>query len=61
MCSDGWEFDTKDEEVEECPDCGTDCIVNRTKHGTDYSAIAGCNWSPCICETCGSRPCDQSC
>ena len=24
-------------------------------------AASGCNYSPCVCETCGACPCDGSC
>ena len=36
-----------------CPDCGTETVNGK--------AAYGCNWSPCVCETCGSCPCDGSC
>ena len=51
-CRDGWDSD--DIEVNgECPDCGCPTV--------DGQAASGCNWSPCVCETCGYCPCDQSC
>lgn len=50
MCCDGWETTA----VGECPDCGGDV-------DEDGAASDGCNYSPCDCETCGSRPCDGSC
>ena len=27
----------------------------------DGVAASGCNYSPCVCETCGACPCDGSC
>jgi hypothetical protein len=51
MCCDGWDFS---EEVNgECPDCGEPTV--------DGGAATGCNYSPVECETCGWRPCDNSC
>jgi len=53
MCYDGW-YPEKGEEVNGvCPDCGEDTIDGR--------AAYGCYYSPVGCETCGSRPCDESC
>jgi hypothetical protein len=51
-CCDGWDSD--ESEVDgECPDCGYPTVGG--------FAASGCNWSPCVCKTCGYRPCDQSC
>jgi len=51
-CCDGWW--EPDEAVNgECPACGGPTV--------DGSAQSGCNYSPCICEVCGDRPCDGSC
>lgn len=36
-----------------CPDCGGDTV--------DGNAYDYCSYSPEVCETCGSRPCDESC
>jgi len=40
--------------VGECPDCGEP--VDK-----DGDAVKSCSYSPLECETCGWRPCDQSC
>ena len=54
MCSDGWNYPRKGEPVDgECPDCGEPTC--------DGVAASGCNYSPCVCETCGACPCDGSC
>ena len=50
MCSDPWDLG---EPNGECPDCG--------EPTTDGDATTGCIWSPETCETCGARPCDESC
>lgn len=52
MCCDGWDF--SEDTVGECPECG---------EPTDETgeAVIGCNWSPVLCETCGARPCNDSC
>jgi hypothetical protein len=51
-CCDGW--DNGDEGINgKCPACGDDTI--------DGQAVYGCNYSPVLCETCGSAPCDDSC
>lgn len=50
MCCDGW---NEGEPNGECPDCGEPTV--------DGFAAVGCNYSPVICETCGARPCDDSC
>ena len=57
MCCDGWDYyseNYKAEDIAKCLDCGGD--VN-----SDGYAMSGCNYSPVLCETCGSAPCDQSC
>lgn len=36
-----------------CPDCGS-----ATANG---QCVFSCGYSPCVCETCGSCPCDGSC
>jgi len=37
----------------ECPDCGAPTV--------DGEAQDICRFSPLVCETCGYRPCDESC
>lgn len=37
----------------ECPECGCPTV--------DGCAYEACGYSPTICETCGSAPCDLSC
>ncbi len=51
MCCDSFQ---NGPQVGECPDCGGPVDA-------DGDACSGCNYSPCICETCGARPCDGSC
>lgn len=51
MCCDSYNY--SDEVDGECPDCGEPTV--------DGEAAAGCNYSPVICDTCGHRPCDESC
>lgn len=41
-------------EVGKCPDCGEPVDA-------DGDAVHSCGYSPLECETCGWRPCDQSC
>jgi len=41
--------------VGECPDCGEPVDED------GYIAIPNCSYSPLECDTCGWRPCDQSC
>lgn len=53
MCCDGWYPEEGEEVNGVCPDCGGDTI--------DGSAPYGCYYSPVVCETCGDRPCDESC
>lgn len=54
MCCDGWCLEVEDGEEEyECPDCGTETVNGAAK--------TGCNYSPEVCDTCGWRPCDESC
>jgi hypothetical protein len=54
MCSDGWNYLRKGEPADgECPDCGEPTC--------DGVAASGCNYSPCVCETCGACPCDERC
>jgi hypothetical protein len=50
MCCDEW---NTGEPNGECSDCGEPTV--------DGHAAKGCNYSPVICESCGSAPCDQSC
>lgn len=38
----------------QCEDCGDDV-------DEDGNSFYICSYSPLSCETCGSRPCDQSC
>lgn len=57
MCCEGWNFYPKnyrDEDIAKCPDCGEDVDA-------DGDAMVGCDWSPVLCKTCGSAPCDGSC
>lgn len=51
MCCDSWH---NGPHADECPDCGGDV-------DQDGDAVAGCNFSPTSCETCGAAPCDDSC
>ena len=51
MCSDGW--DNLDATNGECPDCGEPTV--------DGDAATGCHYGSVECETCGSRPCNESC
>lgn len=51
MCCDSWDIGPP---VGECPDCGEP--VNE-----DGEAVTGCAYSPVVCDTCGSAPCDLSC
>lgn len=53
MCCDGWDYGDA-AIVGECPTCGEDIDC-------DGDAVRGCNYSPVVCEVCGSRPCDGSC
>ena len=62
MCCDGWSHTPDIDEGEawgECPDCGTRVITNADD--SDWYAASGCNYSPTVCETCGWKPCDDSC
>lgn len=52
MCCDGW--DNSGGHVGQCPDCGGDIDSNG-------QATIGCFYSPVYCDTCGDRPCDDSC
>lgn len=52
MCCEGW-YTPEVEINAECPDCGEPTV--------DGEAPNGCHYSPVVCETCGSRPCDGSC
>jgi len=54
MCCDGWDSTGVAEEILECPACGE-------KTDEDGDALIGCAYSPIVCNTCGWRPCDQSC
>lgn len=40
--------------IGECPNCGADVDENG-------EATEQCEYSPCLCEKCGHRPCDESC
>ena len=51
-CCGGGDYDDKDVNGV-CLDCGCDTI--------DGEAAEICSYSPEVCATCGSRPCDQSC
>lgn len=62
MCCDGWELEVaEDETTGYCPDCGTSVVYLKGGDVSDCNAIFGCNYSPCICDRCGARPCDDSC
>jgi len=52
MCCDA--VGSEEKMVKECPECGGD---------VDEDGISGdiCGYSPIVCETCGSAPCDDSC
>ena len=53
-CCDGWDYSEIGVIMSECPECGGEI----TEEGY---AVYGCNYSPVVCDTCGSAPCDQSC
>ena len=53
-CCDLWDYSSDVEEERYCDECGS--LINK-----DGCAVFGCNYSPVICEKCGSAPCDQSC
>lgn len=42
-----------EDEIGECPDCGTETVNGEARYG--------CYYSPVACSTCGWKPCDQSC
>lgn len=55
VCCDWWDI-AKEENLEingVCSYCGEDTINGR--------ANTGCNYSPVVCDECGSAPCDGSC
>lgn len=52
MCADEW--DTEEEVVGECPECGAP--VNE-----DGESIYGCNYAQYYCPVCGHGYCDGSC
>lgn len=57
MCADGWynrEENIPEDQRMYCPECGEEV-------DSDGDAVQGCHYSPCECDTCGSRPCDGSC
>jgi hypothetical protein len=51
-CCEDHGYDEKDVDGE-CPDCGGPTV--------EGDAVDQCGYSPVTCETCNSRPCDQSC
>ena len=56
-CCDGWNLwgdYPKDYVCKQCPDRGEDV-------DDDGNAMTGCHYSPVVCKTCGSAPCDGSC
>lgn len=53
-CEEYFECDDSDEANGVCPDCGYPTCDGVT-------VMPGCGYSPVACETCGWRPCDQSC
>ena len=56
MCCEPIQYN-KDEIVGRCPDCDIDVVM---EHGKIVAA-EGCPYSPVACNTCGWRPCDDSC
>jgi hypothetical protein len=52
MCCDANDYNVN-EINGECPDCGGDTV--------DGDAFDVCGYSPINCNTCGCRPCDESC
>lgn len=61
-CCDGWRDipEHGKEAYGDCPHCG-ELVVCNTSDDSVFWAAEGCNYSPCTCEECGARPCDQSC
>lgn len=53
-CCEPWPANPEDS-VGQCPDCQSDV----DKHGE--CTEEGCGYSPIACDTCGWKPCDQSC
>jgi hypothetical protein len=58
-CCDGWynypkNYRENNIEIASCPECGEDV-------DEDGDAMSGCYYSPVVCKTCGSAPCDLSC
>lgn len=51
-CFGGSDFNVSDINGE-CPACGGPTV--------DGDAFDYCSYSPLVCDTCGSRPCDLSC
>jgi hypothetical protein len=54
MCCDGWDNRKYAKLIDVCPECDGEVDENG-------EALVGCNYSPVSCETCGARPCDESC
>ena len=54
MCCEGWNYRATTKKIGECPECGGEV-------DEDGEALVGCHWSPIDCDTCGARPCDDSC
>ena len=56
MCCDGWDNykEYEDKDVKQCPACGEDV-------DDEGYALSGCHYSPEVCGTCHSSPCDDSC
>lgn len=50
MCSEPYD---NGEPNGECPECGEPTV--------DGESAYGCFYSPVVCKTCGSKPCDESC
>lgn len=57
-CYAGWitEKDCEDLAVGECPDCY--CLVDCDGESVEPT---NCRYAPVVCDTCGFRPCDESC
>ncbi|NCQ52060.1 hypothetical protein GW796_09235 [archaeon] len=51
-CCDPW--DDRNNAIGLCPDCG-EPVDN------EGNAVVGCHYSPEVCSTCGSCPCDMYC
>jgi hypothetical protein len=52
-CCAAMEWDDDEKPNGKCPDCGAETV-----NGEAYEQ---CSYSPCLCDTCHSAPCDWSC